>query len=87
MGGGSSGSDGRVVPTLETAIAQVRAMHPAWPATLVREVAGRLIGILAAPAQIPDPPPARVLAGLASVVSPGTSRDASTQADGHDDAA
>jgi hypothetical protein len=67
-------------------MAQVRAQHPAWPATLVREVAGRLVGILAA-ARNPGPPPALVLAGLASVVSPGAIRDTATQADGHGDGA
>lgn len=84
-GGVSPGSDATGFPTLDAAMAQVRALHPAWPATLVREVAGRLVGILAAPARNPDPPPARVLAGLASVVSPGAMRDAVTQGGGHGD--
>ena len=86
-GGVPQGSGVRGVPTLEAATAQVRALHPAWPATLVREVAGRLVGILAAPARNPDPPPARVLAGLASVVSPGAIGDAATPPDGRGDAA
>lgn len=68
-------------------MAEVRALHPAWPATLVREVAGRLVGILTAPARNPDPPPARVLAGLGSVVSPGAMREAAAQPDGRGDAA
>lgn len=82
----SRGADATRFPTLEAAVAEVRALHPAWPATLVREVAGRLVGVLAAPARNPDPPPARVLAGLGSVVSPGAIRDAAMRADGNDDA-
>lgn len=67
-------------------MAQVRAMHPAWPATLIREVAGRMIG-LAMSGWNPEPPPAKVLAGLASVVSPAAMGSAAAQADGHGDAA
>ncbi|PWS37140.1 hypothetical protein DFH01_09745 [Falsiroseomonas bella] len=80
----SRGAGATGFPTLEAAIAEVRALHPAWPATLVREVAGRLVGIVAA-ARNPDPPPAQVLAGLALVVSPGAIGDAATQADGRGD--
>lgn len=30
---------------VETAVAKVRALHPAWPATLIREVALRSVGV------------------------------------------
>lgn len=84
---GDTVQGGDVVHSLEAAVLEVRAMHPSWPATLVREVAGRLVGVLAAPVRDAEPPPARVLAGLASVVTPTALRDAPAPGDSDGNAA